>query len=80
MSNWKEIWNRRTSNGEGVDLDALIKLDGFDTGAGRIDVADWRTYVEHIAEKLGIRNGETVFEVGCGAGAFLYALRELSLC
>jgi len=75
--NWKEIWNRRGGIGEGVlDLDALIKLDGFDTGAGRIEADDWRTYAGLIADKLGIRDGETVYEVGCGAGAFLYALRE----
>lgn len=75
--NWKEIWNRRTGPCEwNGDLDDLINLDGFDTGAGRIDVADWRIYVERIAEKLGIKNNDTVFEVGCGAGAFLYALRE----
>ena len=79
MNNWKDIWNKRYLNGQGMDLDTLIKLDGFDTGAGRIDAADWRIYVKGIAEKLGSKEGETVFEVGCGAGAFLYALRESTL-
>ena len=75
--NWKEIWTRRTGPaGGGGDLAALIKLDGFDTGAGRIEAADWRIYAGLIAEKLGICNGATVFEVGCGAGALLYALQE----
>jgi hypothetical protein len=74
--NWKEIWNRRTTASEGLDLDALIKLDGFDTGAGHIEADDWRTYAARIAEKLGIRDGATIYEVGCGAEAFLYALRE----
>jgi SAM-dependent methyltransferase len=75
--NWKEIWNRRTgpSGGE-YALDALIELDGFDTGAGRIEAADWRTYAARIAGKLGICDNVTVFEVGCGAGALLYALQE----
>jgi trans-aconitate methyltransferase len=74
--NWKEIWNRRTTASEGLELGALIKLDGFDTGAGHIEADDWRTYAARIAEKLGIRDGATIYEVGCGAGAFLYALRE----
>ena len=74
--NWEEIWNRRTGPRGGYDLDALIKLDGFDTGAGRIEEADWRIYAALIAEKLGICNGATVFEVGCGAGALLYAFQE----
>ena len=73
--NWKEIWNRRTSSWRG-GLDTLIKLDGLDTGAGCVETADWRTYTALIAEKLGLCNGATVFEVGCGAGALLYALQE----
>ena len=73
--NWKEIWNRRTAPRAG-GLDALIKFDGFDTGAGRIEAADWQTYAALIAEKLGMCNGATVFEVGCGAGALLYAFQE----
>lgn len=72
---WKEIWNRRTGTGGG-GLEDLIKLDGFDSGAGRIEATDWRTYTAIISNKLGICNGASVFEVGCGAGAFLYALRE----
>lgn len=74
---WKAVWGRRGDRGEGTaNLDALIKLDGFDSGAGRIEVDQWRGYAGIIAEKLGLRSGETVYEVGCGAGAFLYALRE----
>lgn len=73
--NWKEIWNRRTyKHSDKLDLDALIKLDGFDVGAGHIEVSDWQEYVGIISNKLGISGGATVYEIGCGAGAFLYAL------
>jgi trans-aconitate methyltransferase len=74
MNNWKAVWNRRSSTGRG--LDAIIKLDGFDQGAGRIEVDDWRKYSVHIAKRLGVKHGASIYEVGCGAGAFLYALRE----
>lgn len=75
--NWKAVWDRRGDRGEGAAaLEDLVKLDGFDSGAGRIEVDQWRRYAGIIAEKLGLRSGETVYEVGCGAGAFLYALRE----
>jgi trans-aconitate methyltransferase len=74
---WKEIWNRRAANGKEIPgLDELIKLDGFDAGAALIGVDEWRANTACVAKKLGIQDGETVFEVGCGAGAFLYALRE----
>lgn len=75
--NWKEIWNRRSfSAGEKLSLDTLIKLDGFDSGAGRISSEDWQTYADIISDKLKIESGHSVYELGCGAGAFLYALRE----
>lgn len=77
MNNWRDIWNRRdSSNIERLDLDSLIKLDGFDSGAGRIDSDDWRIYVQRIASMLKLKDGESVYEVGCGCGPFLYALCE----
>jgi trans-aconitate methyltransferase len=73
---WKDIWNRRSAKKEELDLDALIKLDGFDSGAGRIEVLDWQDYASLIAKKLGVKECSSVYEIGCGAGAFLYALRQ----
>ena len=40
--NWKDIWNRRSLGSEEVGLDSLIKSDGFDTGAVRIEADDWQ--------------------------------------
>jgi SAM-dependent methyltransferase len=77
VQNWKEIWCRRCGmEKEPTDLDSLIKLDGFDTGAGCVATEDWRIYAGFIADRIGIKNDKTVYEVGCGAGAFLYALSE----
>lgn len=36
----------------------------------------WRAFVEHVAESLDVGPGTTVFEVGCGAGAFLFPFDE----
>lgn len=78
--NWHGVWSRRGSEIAGKSrsdrLQALIDLDGFDTGAGRILAEDWRTYAGLIIQRLGLHPGQSVYEVGCGAGAFLYALRE----
>jgi ubiquinone/menaquinone biosynthesis C-methylase UbiE len=74
---WHEVWNRRAlSHDHAIGLQDLIELDGFDTGAGRITAADWRDYARAVIEILGITAGSSVYEVGCGSGAFLYALRE----
>lgn len=75
--NWQAIWAKRgTSDATGVSLDALLRLDGFDSGAACIDPQHWRTYARDLAERLEIREGQSVFEIGCGAGAFLAALAE----
>ena len=73
---WKEIWNKRSADQDKYSLDDLIKLDGFDTGAGKINENDWRYLTNKVAEVLGLQDDDTVFEVGCGAGAFLYSLLE----
>lgn len=78
MSNlWQQIWEKRTLQPQhAITLDTLIALDGFDSGAGKINLADWQEYTRRISDKLGLKSGDSVFEVGCGAGAFLYALRQ----
>jgi trans-aconitate methyltransferase len=74
--NWKAIWNKRSSESEKLTLDNLIKLDGFDTGAGKIEPSDWRIMTSRIADKLKLENGNSIYEVGCGAGAFIMSLTE----
>jgi SAM-dependent methyltransferase len=36
----------------------------------------WRDFVEHVVETLDVGPGTRVWDVGCGAGAFLYPLWE----
>jgi trans-aconitate methyltransferase len=78
MSNlWQHIWEKRSLQPQhAITLDTLIALDGFDSGAGKIALPDWQEYTRRISAKLGMQSGNSVFEVGCGAGAFLYALRQ----
>ena len=73
---WHEVWSRRAP-AEGRDpLQTLIELDGFDSGAGRIEVDDWLEYTRLIAAKLALQPGDSVYEIGCGSGALLYPLAE----
>lgn len=77
LNNWKQIWNKRDyQQANHIDLESLIKLDGFDSGVGRIAATDWQDYADDIAKKLAIFNGASVYELGCGSGAFVYALRN----
>ena len=53
-------------------LSELICLDGFDGKTGKINVVDWVNYIKYISDYIGIKKHESIFEIGCGSGAFLY--------
>ena len=76
VENWKKIWaSRKPASGKPL-LQSLIELDGFDSDTNRIDVSSWQCYVDSIVADLEIGAEDSVYEVGCGSGAFLYALQN----
>ena len=78
---WHAIWNRRgPTDDRALLLDDLIALNGFDTGSTAIRAAEWRSNAQRIAAALAMQAGDTVFEIGCGCGAFLLALQEFVAC
>lgn len=74
---WKEIWNKRKLPECEAVLDRLIQADGFDSGAGKISADSWKKYAAFIAKRLGIKEGDSLFELGCGSGAFLYLFYKI---
>ncbi|MGE0461682.1 MAG: class I SAM-dependent methyltransferase [Vicinamibacterales bacterium] len=54
-------------------LEALMAADGTLEGSAE---AEWRDFVEHVVETLDVGPGTSVWDAGCGAGAFLYPLWE----
>lgn len=74
---WKDVWAARTLDaGKASRLEQLMAADGLDTGFGSVSEAAWRAFVVRTAASLGLVKGSRVFEVGCGAGGFLYPLYE----
>ncbi len=83
---WIEIWDSRGSTTSPVPTEGgriplpslidLLHLDGFDVGAGAIEEASWVAYARYVGERLHLEDGSRVFEIGCGAGAFLMALQQ----
>jgi SAM-dependent methyltransferase len=72
---WKDVWEARSLQpARGSALAQLMAADGLDTGFGDVAEADWLAYVARTADLLGVTPATSVFEVGCGAGAFLYEL------
>jgi ubiquinone/menaquinone biosynthesis C-methylase UbiE len=52
----------------------LVKADGFDSSYRKYETEDWIQYCDDFYSKIGISMGDTIFEIGCGSGAFLYPL------
>ena len=73
MTTWEKIWNNEDRLNE-IILDCLIRCDGFDTLAGKFQPKNWLEYSERLIELAEINTNDSVFEIGCGSGAFLYSL------
>lgn len=69
---WQEVWRRRQRDpSQGSILAQLIAADGFN-GFGKVEEHVWLDHMGRIAARLRITPGDSIFDVGCGAGAFLY--------
>jgi len=73
MDKWREIWNKSDRIDDYI-LETLIKADGFDSGAGSFTLKNWKTYIQDFYNILSIKSNESVFDIGCGSGAFVYPI------
>lgn len=71
---WKKIWSDKVYNNENIELSELIELDGFDTGFTGFTEQEWKDMTADAAMRSSLKSGDTILEVGCGGGAFLYCL------
>lgn len=76
---WFDIWSKRIESDEPDVILKLIRADGFDLGSGAVNRNAWEDYVRHVMLKLNMEDHQSVFEVGCGAGAFLLPISERGL-
>jgi trans-aconitate methyltransferase len=72
MNRWKAIWNNRKIADAGSILEKLLTANGYDSVFGKMAVAPFMAFITMIRAELGIGAKDTIFEVGCGAGAALY--------
>lgn len=73
MNNWQKIWDK-VDRVDSIILESLIKSDGFDSGAGSFTLEDWKKYIQVYFKKLDINSNNTIYNTGCGSGAFVYLL------
>ncbi len=70
---WQEVWEKREL---ASPLEELLKYNGHADGVAKVPVGLWIDYVNDIKSKMGIAPEDSVYEVGCGAGAFLSVLNQ----
>ena len=80
MDHWKSIWENRVDKLDNLGLSdvkavfaELKRVDGFDLEGG-LPLESLLGQYESMKEELCLQKGDSVFEVGCGAGANLYLL------
>jgi SAM-dependent methyltransferase len=66
--------NVGTPTFENASLIDLINVDGFHGVCGSHTEASFREVVSQVAKKFQISDVSRIFEIGCGAGAFLRVL------
>jgi SAM-dependent methyltransferase len=75
MNSWHEIWEKKPDDETATStLSLLLSADGYDTLAA-ITPKAWTEHVDRIASRADLRESDSVFDVGCGAGAFLWPFR-----
>jgi trans-aconitate methyltransferase len=72
MNKWKQIWNRRRVDDAGGIIETLLKADGYDSAFGAMKTDAFMGFIDTIERELAVQPSDSVFEVGCGAGAVLY--------
>ncbi len=78
MDKWREIWGkRRLAEGSSI-LERILKTNGYDSGAGKVDEANWRKFIHSISALMDIDEKDSIYDVGCGCGAFLFPFYELN--
>ena len=51
-------------------------MNGFDSPLGSMNEKNWKLFIETISKIVNIKKDDSVFELGCGAGSFLYLFYE----
>ena len=69
-NSWKKVYDNDAKISTHV-FELLIKLNGHNISAS-FSTKEWLAYIKKIYRLLEIRKVDSVFEFGCGSGAFLY--------
>jgi len=75
---WRPVWERKGAQVQdgALDLSELLRANGYDTGHGDLTVDAWTSYTQTVLDLLGAESGQSLYEIGCGAGAFRMPIKQ----
>ena len=79
MTDWTRLWRERSAppppGAPTADPTArLMEADGLDSGFAGLTPERWLAGLRRITDEIGLPPDASVYEAGCGAGAFLHDL------
>jgi SAM-dependent methyltransferase len=73
---WADIWERRVQEPKKLTHLELLKANGYDNARSTLYPWNLGEAQEYYWSLIKLSEGESVYEVGCGSGAFLYQLYQ----
>lgn len=72
MTNWNELWKNRKAVSDRLNYEDLLKLNGYDGAQSDLNTRNLPAVQEIYAKKMDLQREDDIYEIACGAGAFLY--------
>ena len=77
-SRWYKIWNKKKIDKLDINnLEELIKVNGFDSRAGGYSPNEWLLMIRSFVKLMDVKSNSDIYEIGCGAGTFLYSIKKI---
>jgi SAM-dependent methyltransferase len=79
---WQDVWQAKGEANPVVDrasadvFNRLMEMNGYFSPTSTASASDHEVQLRYVVDALGIRPDESVYEVGCGAGALLFWLSD----
>lgn len=74
---WQAKGKRALAERRPLDLHELAALAGYDSPTSALDLTQYDRQLRYLVDALGVGPADTVYEVGCGAGALLCSLQNM---
>lgn len=72
MNKWEKIWKNRDV--DRITTDYLLTINGFSSKVASFEGESFDLYFNNIFKNIELNQVKSCFEIGCGAGLFLYKL------